>query len=799
MKQGIQKVLLAGLCFLIVLVVARKSYADGSITDSSCGNLVTSDIPVADFATDLVMPESDITINQDYNTAYDDGYWYGSKWMYGHDGLDTEGASETPGVNFVYAMLPGVIILSKNLGFKKGWGDSIIIATRMNSSSEEILTHHYHHLHATEEGGGHETTRLFNACDSVSGGEILAKEGTTGSSNGSHLHLSIRRWKNLAELNKAIEAGGNDLLGYGYTYGDATKLAGNLDPKGFLFNTFRDYQWSVGEEPSYFWSYPYAKKMRNMGIDFGLYDGRFGAEEPVTRRQAARWMKIGAMLESANPSTPTFTDVPVEDTDFPYIERLVRFPAEHSVLDPHHTCKTGVKYFCPEEGVKRAEALKMVIMAFYGDEFIQEYSHSIWTQSYNTAIILLEIFTDVPVVAWYAPYIYFGVNKKLVTKQLLFYPEETITKEELAKWIIAGVENQTASVNSICWNIVCPPGRYCTTNGAGCAEIPSCVPSETQQCEVGGGYDGPGTNTGPDAGSVVVPDANPIPVVDAGMSQGSADTGTGANPDSGSTPNSIPDAGADTNPGPDATQESCQQGTTKCGINCCNSGEYCNAGICVQQQICVCASGICCDGCNYKPVTEGCDQWFVYGCEGSNPGQNSRKASVRKYCSGNSGGCDGQQLQYGWQTYEDCSTAQVCKVVNGMPECVGTCTDTYLADASSACYGNPQGAGTPTLCLEVQKVSGSSFKYRVCKEGGAFQNSFSYRLKDDNNMVFFTQYVGSSGSTCTVWKDFTVSYVTAYGTVNGAGLNAEVISPSGCTESACHYRTGTVTVSKKCI
>jgi hypothetical protein len=735
-----KNIVAAVIAFNAIIAVSSVARGEDEITDAKCENLVTGDIPVADYQHDLVLPQDSITVNQNYNTSYDDGYWYGSTWMYGHDGLDTEGASDTPGVNDVYAILPGVVILSKRYGLTGGWGESIIVATRMNAFSEEILTHHYHHLHATGEGDSYETTRLFNACDALAGGESIAKEGTTGNSNGSHLHISVRLWENLKTLNDAIEDGGKNLYGYGYVFGTVSKLARNLDPEGFLFNTFRDYQWGDGEAPSYIWSFPYALKMRRLGVHFGLYDGRFGAGEHVTRRQAARWMKIGAMRVSENPATETFTDVPKTDPDFPYIESLVRFPSEHPVLDPDHSCENGGKYFCPEDGLKRAEALKMVIMAFYGDEFIQEYVHSIWTQSYDMAIITLGIFVDVPAIAWYAPYIYFGVTKGLVTSQDFFHPVDEITKEELAKWIVTGVENITGPSDSICEGVVCPEGRYCSTDGAGCAEMPTCVPSESHACEVGGGYVEP-----------------------------------------------YPDAGT------------CQQGQTSCGNNCCNLDQYCDNGYCLQQQNCPCSSGICCDGCNYRPAGDVCDQWYVYGCEGPNPGQNARKATVRKYCTGQSAVCDGQQEQLGWQTDQDCSLSQVCQVVNGMPECVGNCTDTYTADASSACYGNPQGSGTPTLCLEVQKNSGASFRYRICKDTGTYQNSFTYRLKDDNNMVNFTQYDGSAGLTCTTWKDFSVSYVTAYGTVNGAGLEAEVISPAGCAQSQCRYKTGTVTVSKECL
>jgi murein DD-endopeptidase MepM/ murein hydrolase activator NlpD len=698
------------LCALSLVTLSYGARAEDEIKDSTCEDLTPEDIPLASYRNGLAMPESAITINQAYNTSYDDGYGYDGVWMYGHDGLDTEGASDTAGENDVYDILRGIVVLSKSRGVTGGWGESIIVASRMNAFSEEIITHHYHHLHVSEDGV---TTRLYNACDIVEEYDTIAGEGNTGHSNGSHLHLSIRRWENIAALNEAVAAGGKALFGYGYTFGDDDKLFRNLDPEGFLFGSFLDYPWDEQDTSPYAWSFPYASQMRIIGIDYGLYDGRFGAGEPVTRRQAARWMKIGAMLDSYRPSVSTFTDVPLTDKDSPYIERLVMFPSGHPVIDPEHTCVDQGYAFCPDAGVNRAEALKMVIMAFYGDEFIEEYHRTIWNQSYEIAILLLNAFVDVPAIAWYAPYIYFGVNKGFVTEQDLFHPYDTIRKEELAKWIVLGSQHLGAVEDGICSNVICPDNHYCSVSGGGCVEVPACVPSETVQCEVGGGYAPPSD--------------------------------------------------------PETDPENCQ-----------------------------CLSGICCDGCNYKSAGEVCEQWYVYRCEGPNPGQDSQKALVREYCSGVSWDCVGQQEQLGWQTYEDCSSSQSCEIQNGMPECVGSCADTYSADSAEACYCNPQGSGNPTLCLEVEKISGASFQYRVCKDG-TFQNDFTYRLKDDNNNLNFTQYSGSAGASCTPWKTFSVSYIDGYGGINGAGLHAEVVSPSGCAQSECLYRTGTVTVVKECI
>ena len=135
---------------------------------------------------------------------------------------------------------------------------------------------------------------------------------------------------------------------------------------------------------------------------------------------------------------------------------------------------------------------------------------------------------------------------------------------------------------------------------------------------------------------------------------------------------------------------------------------------------------------------------------------------------------------------------------NGYPQCVNSCQDTYLQNQNQSCYGNPQSAGSPTLCLQVQKNSGTSFKYRICKQGGSFINSFTYRLKDDNHLVFFSSHNGSPGMSCTPWENFQVSYIPGYGPSNGAGVVGEVVSPSGCNQASCKYKTGSITISKSC-
>ncbi|MEZ4086913.1 MAG: hypothetical protein R3B71_01005 [Candidatus Gracilibacteria bacterium] len=130
--------------------------------------------------------------------------------------------------------------------------------------------------------------------------------------------------------------------------------------------------------------------------------------------------------------------------------------------------------------------------------------------------------------------------------------------------------------------------------------------------------------------------------------------------------------------------------------------------------------------------------------------------------------------------------------------CQSSCQDTYLASSSQPCYSNPQGSGNPTICLKVQQNSGSSWKYQICKSGGAFQNSFDYELKDDNLGPSFGSFTGGANTTCTPWKTINVGYISGYGESNGAGLMGYIKSPSECTQPACQYHTGYVTIRKEC-
>ncbi|MCA9374632.1 hypothetical protein KC725_05735 [Candidatus Peregrinibacteria bacterium] len=228
------------------------------------------------------------------------------------------------------------------------------------------------------------------------------------------------------------------------------------------------------------------------------------------------------------------------------------------------------------------------------------------------------------------------------------------------------------------------------------------------------------------------------------------------------------------------TQQSCGFcGTTTCGSNgewgsCLNQGA-CSPGQ-TQQQSCN-SVGTQTRTCGSSCTWSG---WSSCSAECS-PGQTQQQSCTVNGQAGTKERICNSSGQ--WGSWSGCQSS---------------CQDTYLASSSQPCYSNPQGSGNPTICLKVQQNSGSSWKYQICKSGGAFQNSFDYELKDDNLGPSFGSFTGGANTTCTPWKTINVGYISGYGESNGAGLMGYIKSPSECTQPACQYHTGYVSIRKEC-
>jgi hypothetical protein len=98
----------------------------------------------------------------------------------------------------------------------------------------------------------------------------------------------------------------------------------------------------------------------------------------------------------------------------------------------------------------------------------------------------------------------------------------------------------------------------------------------------------------------------------------------------------------------------------------CGSGMICDGGgSCVTD--CECSSGVCCDGCDYRPPSYVCDgQYSIdYGCpdgEGNSyPGSDVYKRVKKRYCSGSSSSCTGSISDwFNWVVYDSCSSDEYC-------------------------------------------------------------------------------------------------------------------------------------------
>ena len=701
------KKLLAAMIVICGLFGVRGIHARENVNTSElCLRATEGQIPVGDFSRDFIIPLSPERYTQHYNNDV------------GHNGIDLGGefSGAITGEEEIKSILRGIVIVSYNAADASGWGNSILIATRSNAYSREIITHHYHHLHE----------RYFAACEYVSAGDLLGMEGDTGYNiGGAHLHFTTRRWANVEALIASLSQENGVFKtfgGRGYGAKNGTHLTGFLDPEHLLHHTYADCDAND-------WFHSFAVGMRKQGIDFGLFDGKFGAGENVKRREAARWLKIAARIPTSsstqNAGRQTFTDVSTEDPDSVYIESLAAYPYGQPIV-------TQNPEFAPDREITRAEALKMVVMAFYQEPYLTVYNNLIWRTTYDAAVTLLTSYTDLDILAWYAPYVFFAYRQGITDAQLFFRPDDPAKKEEIAKLIMQGHEYKFGSLPNLCENTVCPANHFCRTDSGACEYVPECVPSENYTCPLGGGYDpcvsayqcAPGlTQTEYCSGTAGITQRT----CDAECQWGIWSVCVAADPDPDPTPDPIPETEPD--PTPDPIPETEPDPTP-------------------------------------DPIPETDPDPTPDPIPETEPDQEP-------------------------ETDPD-PTPTPDPTPDPVP-----CQITYTLSRTRSCYANTNSYGTPTLCLEIAQVSGASFQYRVCKEGGAFQNTYSYFLKDENNLVFFTSESGTAGQTCSPWKTFSVSYID-YGVSSGAGVAAFVTSPADCTEAACRYRTGSITASKSC-
>ncbi len=494
--------------FFSVLCISLATGKAWAVENGFCQGIQLEEIPVGNFHHPLAMPMDPMRVTQHYNTSLEEGYCQapgqpsgdsplcqGYQIYYGHDGLDLHPLGAPAGEEDIYSVQAGLVVASHPSGSFSGWGESLIIATRANPYSEGILTFHYHHLY--KDGG--QTSRLVGRFEEVWSGQVIAKEGGTPNWP-THLHLSIKYWANLSELTKKITNSPTAFYGPGYTFGDDGKIANYLDPEGLLYDYFTEFNQLQADYPTWQWSDQYARGMRSAGWFFGNFDGSFGVDLEVKRREGARWIKQALRLNSPSVANQHFDDLPPGDSDAIYVQALLEQPLAVKVINPDRSCTILGQNFCPDQSLTRAEALKMIVTGFYQDQFLEIYNNWVWQAAAPLANSLLSHFTDVNPWEWYAPYIYFAWQKGLTGGGAIFNPNLPIRRAELAKWLVLAAEDKFGGGMDFCQGLNCPYGDYCDQNFQTCLPIPECVPEEEQTCELGGGYDlqndpgGPGSS-----------------------------------------------------------------------------------------------------------------------------------------------------------------------------------------------------------------------------------------------------------------------------------------------------------------
>ncbi|UCD03931.1 MAG: hypothetical protein JSW73_05335 [Candidatus Woesearchaeota archaeon] len=125
------------------------------------------------------------------------------------------------------------------------------------------------------------------------------------------------------------------------------------------------------------------------------------------------------------------------------------------------------------------------------------------------------------------------------------------------------------------------------------------------------------------------------------------------------------------------------------GSNECNVDSDCIHKMCSDQQCitvnipgdnqcstdldceCVCDSGLCCDGCYYRPSNHICEPQFEkdFGCPwGTECGSNTAVRYKVRYCPGDSTRCNGEISEWSeWSVFGECHERQLC--IEGVPKC----------------------------------------------------------------------------------------------------------------------------------
>lgn len=818
-------------------VRGEQASPDGVKIDKLCYPSAASELPVAELGPPMIAPIGITKVwrtTQPYNPQTKAEAWTDKADVthWGHNGEDLggdgqHGATEREIVRSPFA---GKVIASL---YMKGWGNSVVIASRINEQSDAIMTTHFHHLYERYVGDE-------NCMSTVAPGTVIGLEGATGANYFKHLHFTVRYWANIDHLNEWIGSGtppGYELFGSGAYHGkDGESFRGShlpdskgggidyaspythyghIDPEPMFKDEFLDYANMAADDKAR-WSIEYTKKMRNYGIDLGNWDGTFGIGVMIKRREAARWLRIalGDRFGGIAPNWQIFEDVPWTDPDLPYIQDLAAHPAgwgETRVFDPDRI------NFNPEQVLNRAEALKTVTLTFYSGEygdFIKQWQElqgtagfeSFLTQAIGTSQRFMDIDVDEPT-HWFASYVYFGVGKGIVAlgapDNLEFRAAEGVNRAEMAKWVVLGYEllHGGVPVGPCGYNSDCPQGQYCSPATGDCVDNSTCIPTIDEPCAQGGG---------------VPMECN--------------DGVCGIDESCESCPEDCGPCGTecgDTICNGDENCETCVQDCGECPVDCpndiCGVGESCencpqDCGACP----CDCNSGSCCDGCDFRPANFVClaDADYEFGCLGNSCGGDVSVRYRDQLCSGVSNSCTGGFTPWGPEQVADaCTNEETClmgdSTCNPDQMCM-SCMDSFAVaqyQCNNFSFADNGGGGggeifevcasidsqTGVVTIKAQKGDNSNFgnrpyQVRVSDPGDdpCGPNTYFFEPSDTN-----PQGVGSSQLTFTfqsLWgNESSKAYcVTASTVPNDPGYD-------GSNEQASWWHSRKATVTKECL
>ena len=113
--------------------------------------------------------------------------------------------------------------------------------------------------------------------------------------------------------------------------------------------------------------YTYIMNLTNLGVISGYSDGTFRPDNPLTRGQTTKILKLAANLPDVQPPQPSFADVPTTHPFYSYVEAAYAagIMTGYACGGPGEPCDPQNRpYFRPDNMVTRGQLSKMTALAF---------------------------------------------------------------------------------------------------------------------------------------------------------------------------------------------------------------------------------------------------------------------------------------------------------------------------------------------------------------------------------------------------------------------------------------------------